>query len=409
MALADLTDWLYDQAAPNILWYVKRLSANDTLATGAHQAGPYIPKELLFRIFPSMNRPDAENPDKRFELRIDSHGDVRPVRAVWYNNRLRGGTRNEARLTNFGGGSSAVLDPDSTGALAIFAFHSNLGADASVCHGWVCDHETQAEQVEDLVGPVEPGGWKIWSVNREGLETPAAPASVRAACWLEPNEIPAEWLTQFPTGAEIIRKTIELRPVHGDSVDLRLLKRRECEFEIFRSVEQAVELPEILRGFGSVEDFVSRAQTILQRRKARSGRSLELHTRAILLEERLQEGTEFSHGPESEASKRPDFLFPSESAYKNPAFPTGKLRMLAAKTTCKDRWRQILNEADRIPHKHLLTLQEGVSEGQFREMTEAKIKLVVPQPLISAYPAAVQPHLQTLESFVADIRLLSQT
>jgi hypothetical protein len=58
--------------------------------------------------------------------------------------------------------------------------------------------------------------------------------------------------------------------------------------------------------------------------------------------------------------------------------------MLAAKTTCKDRWRQILNEADRIPAKHLLTLQEGVSEGQFREMNDAGVRLVVPRALHDA-------------------------
>ena len=32
------------------------------------------------------------------------------------------GGRNEARLTNFGGTSSALLDPESTGALTVFAF-----------------------------------------------------------------------------------------------------------------------------------------------------------------------------------------------------------------------------------------------------------------------------------------------
>ena len=81
--------------------------------------------------------------------------------------------------------------------------------------------------------------------------------------------------------------------------------------------------------------------------------------------------------------------------------------MLAVKTTCKDRWRQILNEADRIPNKHLLTLQEGVSENQFNEMKVAGVQLVIPAPLISSYPPSVRPHLQTLESFIGDVRILS--
>jgi hypothetical protein len=80
--------------------------------------------------------------------------------------------------------------------------------------------------------------------------------------------------------------------------------------------------------------------------------------------------------------------------------------MLAAKTTARDRWRQILNEADRIGTKHLLTLQEGVSETQYAEMRTANVKLVVPAPLLSKYPNSVQPELVTLESFVAELRTL---
>ena len=68
-----------------------------------------------------------------------------------------------------------------------------------------------------------------------------------------------------------------------------------------QEIPRAVELPVIQAGFASVDDFVARAQSILQRRKARSGRSLELHTRQIFIEERLQESVHFSHQPESES------------------------------------------------------------------------------------------------------------
>ncbi|MDX2485459.1 MAG: type II restriction endonuclease [Pseudodonghicola sp.] len=55
---------------------------------------------------------------------------------------------------------------------------------------------------------------------------------------------------------------------------------------------------------------------------------------------------------------------------------------------------------------HLLTLQEGVSEAQFREMTQAKVQLVVPEPLIGKFPASIRADIQTLESFMGDLRLL---
>ena len=137
---------------------------------------------------------------------------------------------------------------------------------------------------------------------------------------------------------------------------------------------------------------------------------LELHTKALFVEEGLKEGTQFVHQPaEADEGKRgPDFLFPSCDAYTDRSFPAGRLRMLAVKTTCKDRWRQILTEADRIKTKHLLTLQEGVSESQFREMVGAGVQLVVPGPLKKKFPTSVQVHLQTVESFIADIRLLGK-
>jgi hypothetical protein len=407
MPLVDVVTWIDEQSADHIVWYVKRLSANDTLANGAHQAGPYIPKGFLFEIFPSLNRPQTENPDKWFWLAVDSHSDGREVRAVWYNNKNRGRSRDEARLTNFGGSASPLLDPDSTGALAVFAFHTKPGEDAGECHVWVCDSKVEEDAIEERIGAVEPGrGGLVWKPGEylAGLfPSPPGPTP----CTLTPEQVWQFWRGRFPAGAEIIRKTVQLRTLHGMNPDVRLLKRRACEFEIFRSVEETLELPAIHQGFQTIEEFVGRAQTILQRRKSRSGRSLELHAREIFLEEALRENENFCYQPESEPGKRPDFLFPSADAYHDAAFPTERLRMLAVKTTCKDRWRQILTEAGRVGRKHLLTLQEGVSENQFREMTDEGVQLVVPSGLHSSYPAAVRPYLQSLESFIGDVRFLA--
>ena len=409
MAIADLTDWMNEYGRPGTVWYAKRLSGNDTLATESHQAGPYIPKDFVFRMFPAINRPDAENPDCRFDLYIDSHSDHRTVRAVWYNNKLRGGTRNESRLTGFGGSQSALLDPDSTGALAVFAFVLGDDGSAHECHVWVCRNEIEEDLLEERLGSIDPKEHVIWepgAVPAAGL-LGAERTAPRTSCRLNGSEIPEAWLKKFPKGEEIILKTFELRPMAGASIDVRLVRRRQCEYEIFQSVEEAFYLPRIKQGFNDVEGFLGIAQTILQSRKSRSGNSLELHVRDIMKEEGLRADTDFTHRPKIEGGKRPDFLFPSQAAYENAHFPAEKLRMLAAKTTVKDRWRQIINEADRITSKHLLTLQEGVSEGQFREMREAQVQLVVPTDLHDVYPPSVRPHLITFESFIADVRLLN--
>ena len=396
----DLPDWIDAYSGGNAVWYAKRLSANDTQASGGHQAGPLILRDLIRAVFPSMDRPQASNPDKRFDLYIDSHSDARRVRAVWYNQ----GTRNEARITNLGGRQSVLLDPESTGALVVFSFPNGRGNENDECHVWVCDHETEADLIEERIGPVEPGRTRIWSADE--IQRQLLPDPVRTDCWLKPEEIPTEWLQVFPSGETIVKKALELSPLSGFSVDARLTRRLECEYQIFQSVEEATELPVIRAGFDNMGAFLARAQSVAQRRKSRAGRSLELNVRELFLEENLREGLDFQYQPESELRKRPDFLFPNEARYKDASYPQDRLMMLGVKMTVRDRWRQVVLEADRIASKHLLTIQRGVSENQFREMHEAGIRLVVPQSLTVHYPKSVQPCLQTLESFIADVRLL---
>ena len=110
----------------------------------------------------------------------------------------------------------------------------------------------------------------------------------------------------------------------------------------------------------------------------------------------------------TEQNKRPDFVFPSGNDYHNPEFPSTKLHMLASKTCCKDRWRQVISEADRIKQKHLFTLQQGVSSNQLAEMYEHGIILVVPQPIISSFPQDYHSKIMNLSGFVNFIRV-SQT
>ena len=402
MPVIDLTDWLgeNDFAQEGVVWCVKRLSANDTLATQAHQAGPYMPRDFMFEVFPQIARPQDRNPDAEFDLYVDSHADHRKVRAVWYNQK----SRNEVRITRFGGSSSALLDPESTGALAIFSFGSASGGLDQECHVWVCDSAPEEDLVLDTVGWVEPGIFRF--LGRDGY---TESAGNNRDCRLAPGEIPSEWLDEFPASAELLSKVIELRPLDSLDPDERLIRRRDCEFQMFQSVEEAITLPVVQRGFGSMDDFIAFAQTTLQRRRVRSGRSLELHTRQIFVEEGLVEDRDFTHDGVSEAGKRPDFLFPSKACYDDPNYPEERLRMLAVKTTCRDRWRQVADEANRIPNKHLLTLQEGVSDVQFGQMKSAGVQLVVPTGLIESYPKSLRPELITLESFIADVRLLKSS
>ena len=75
-----------------------------------------------------------------------------------YNNKWHGGTRNETRLTGLGGASSALLDPENTGALAIFAFTADDHGLVKGCRIWVCHNSFDEDLIEDRIGLVEPEG-----------------------------------------------------------------------------------------------------------------------------------------------------------------------------------------------------------------------------------------------------------
>jgi len=383
-------DWMEQVTGPEWTWYVKRLSANDTLANHSHQVGPYVPKPVFFDLFPST-KSGGSNPDAMFTCSIDSPAaPERTLRAIWYNQK----TRNECRITRWGGGDSPILDPDSTGSVCVFAFHQQAGHDADHCRIWLCDLFEEGT-LQDRTGPVEPG---IPLVMEGGLTRAHAELIVEArSCWLSEAELPADWLREFPSARDIVAKAVELRPLRGEPADTRLLSRRDCEFAVFRSLENVVVLPQLKQGFDSVDEFIAYGHSIANRRKSRSGWSLEYQLAEIFTEERVA----FSHGETSEGHKKPDFLFPSAEAYRKKQQP---LAMLAAKTTCKDRWRQILNEADLIPEKHLLTVQEGLSENQFKEMQDAGVKLVVPRKLQDRYPKPIRRHLLSLDDFLGEVR-----
>ena len=153
----NVTEWLLLHSGRGIHWYLKRLSGSDTLANGTRQAGLCLPTQFLFGLFPSLNRPEVLNPYTWFELYIDSHGDHRRVRAVWYNSKFHSGKRNETKIREQRGPVSALLDPESTGALAVFAFSEATPVREPVCHAWVSQNVSDEDLIENWIGPIEPG------------------------------------------------------------------------------------------------------------------------------------------------------------------------------------------------------------------------------------------------------------
>lgn len=396
-----LSEWLSSISSNEWTIFIKRLSANDTGATKSHQSGVYIPEKVIQSIFPRLNSTETLNPDHRFLSKIESHEcNEQELRAIYYNNRFFTGTRNEKRITCWSKGTntSPIQDPESTGSLAIFAFHRPSDNNSDYLRVWVCRDIEEEDEIENHIGEVIPGTWKLDS----GVNLFSDYKILLSDDYSQ--GIPDEWRSRFPSGEEISNYIIINYPLPGLSPDKIILEWRKKEFELFSKIEDIHvkdKISTVMQGGESVfstTEFVSLANSILNRRKSRSGRSLELLLEKIFPRFGL---TQFSTQSITENSKRPDFVFPSIEKYHDINYPTNRLRMLAVKTTCKDRWRQILNEADRLKgNVHLFTLQEGVSTNQFMEMRENGVTLVVPQKLHTRYPEKVRHELLSLDSFI---------
>jgi hypothetical protein len=186
-----------------------------------------------------------------------------------------------------------------------------------------------------------------------------------------------------------------------DGADAALILWLEREEALFKRLERVQIVERLRTGFGAgenvdVEGFLAYSLTIQNRRKSRAGFSLENHLEWIFSQKKLH----FDRGAATEGKSKPDFLFPGAAAYHDPAFPSRKLIMLGSKSTLKDRWRQVLAEADRIELKHLLTLEPSVSEPQTSEMRAKNLQLVVPKSLHATFRPAQQAWLMSLDEFI---------
>ena len=368
--------------------YCKFLSANDTGQTGAHQSGIYITKDsypLLFDV------PGKKEENKSREVRFTwPRGLETPARFIWYGSK----SRSEYRITRFGR-NFPYLKPEYTGSLMVLV---KDGEEAY--RGWVLDTENDIDAFLNAfaLGPTDTG--HLINTNMVSAETLERNAILEKATAFggdfPSSAIISEAARQIDDAVHNHKEYVRSRP------DEKLLSWTGVEYALFRAIEHAHYSSMISSGFGSLDDFLSLANTVLNRRKSRAGKSLEHQLAAIL------DGNGISYTPQAktEGRRRPDFIFPSQDAYHDPTFPVESLTSLAAKTTCKDRWRQILVESERLKggRIYLCTLQQGISESQMDEMEEEKVTLVVPKPYIRTYPASRRERIWPLSKFIGYVK-----
>lgn len=363
------------------------ITGNDTGTTGSHQAGFYIPKCASALLFDEPGR-KGENKEKTVQIKWQDDFTTESC-MKYYGQR----TRNEYRITRFGR-NFPFLQDENVGDLLIIAkfteedyagyvLSSDEDIDEFFAYFNLAPDETN--QLIDIDGSVKPDE-KI--------------AQLLQSFIAQFNNFPET--RQMAQGARdcynnaygIAENALRKKP------DEVLLNWVDTEYRLFKCMEEKVYADVISKPFGSIEAFVQTANEVLNRRKSRAGKSLEHHLADIFTHNELV----FEEQAITEDNKKPDFLFPNGECYHNMQFPADDLIVLGAKTTCKDRWRQVLTEADRVDVKYLFTLQQGISKNQLKEMHDSRLTLVVPHKYIASFPQEYQSEISDLKRFISLVR-----
>jgi len=214
----------------------------------------------------------------------------------------------------------------------------------------------------------------------------------------------AKFNNVFPVTSEFSRYARQTYPGNVDPVidpDKTITEYMRWEEQLFRRLERHVVSERLSRGFSTsdgedVDSFISFSLSVQNRRKSRAGYAFEDHVRYVL----MKNGIRFSTKVETEHKSKPDFVFPGITEYNNPDFRSEWLTILGAKTSCKDRWRQVLSEARRISVKHLVTLEPAITENQTDEMRASNVQLVLPESIHKTYTADQQNWIMTVKKFI---------
>ena len=324
---------------------------------------------------------------------------------TWYDARENHPTRSEHRLYF---PTTSVSGAAREGDLLVIGKRPDGNAMVIVVAGG-STYENQLSWLFGLPGPSPL--FSVHEISRASdLELGFAARFILEELGIEVEKADENWLDrilqQFPSGfpatrifSAFARETVP-RVASGDDPDLVLMSWLEQEEMLFRTLEKHIVAKRLEGGFGDVEDFISYSLSVQNRRKSRVGYALENHLEEILRNNRVT----YARGQETENKAKPDFVFPGITHYRNRDFPEARLTMLGVKSTCKDRWRQVLSEAARISPKHLLTLEPGISENQTDEMKANSLNLVVPETIHATYRDSQKEWLVDVKGFIALVR-----
>lgn len=388
--------------------YCKFLAANDTTQTKSHQAGVLVSKkaeDVLGLSLMKQKLSDKQNVRERFvnircyyEDDFEKNTKKKQARFVYYE------SKHEYRITRI-----PLIDGNYTGALFVLIKNSIDQYDI-----FILDKEDDIEEYLD-------------TFNLSALNI-----ILEDDCFVNPNNDLAtkekkeidEYLkkiTDFPSTEEVSNKARDIfkkiyindekkeEDIGIANPDKDILNWLNIEYNVFKAIEKKRYGEDLKHGFDSIEEFLTLAKSVLNRRKSRAGKSFENHLNEIFSLNGFINKQDYTYQAKTEKNKTVDFLFPSIELYrdakKNHSLEK-YLVFLAAKTTCKDRWRQILHEAELSKGKriYLCTLQPDISQKQREQMSDANVKLVIPKAIRKKYDKEFRKEIYSLSDFVKYVR-----
>ncbi len=364
---------------------LKFISPNDTGLTGSHQCGFYLPKSAWHIFSPDHPPIDGQNFSQNVQV-LWQDGRQTESCIKWYGV----GTRSEYRMTRFGQ-DFPHLSANNVGDLLIL-----IRTGVAIFHGYVFDSSDDIADIQANLGVEIIGTWGLY-------EGAVSSSENDDNCIKERFEVFIKQLQEFPDTCTISTKAREailscIKTFPRQRLDNRLMLLMDHEYSLFRMVEKKLCQNEICHQFLSMDEFLSTASRIMNRRKARAGRALENHVGYLFQDARIP----FDTRPNVDG--QPDILIPGKAEYENPNWPEDCLYVVGVKTTCKDRWRQVLNEARRVRRKFILTLQKGISAKQMTEMRDSGVSLVVPEKLHSMFPTVEGMEILSVRGFVEEVQ-----
>lgn len=418
--------------------FVKKLSNNDrdwSTNPNKHQGGVYIPVAErdggFFAPLVAKARPDPA---------------ADPIREVWFRTEWpqTGEAKDDTRLVNYTSKGEethmtrlpkAAFSPLSPASWLIMA---PLAPDHSAYECLTIDSTSEtAGQLLDVLG--------LDADFAVGVLEPAAVAARERDLLMDfAEEVAFAWMSgkiaSFAEARAVMPATAELaglaRAAFLNDAGLKALDpyaiakpgdairqiSRVIEWDLFREFQRRERAVQLVRSvFGDapdepgmkavirrIVDAVPEIDAIMlsasQQRKSRAGYSFEHQIEAMLAAAQVPFGKQVVMDA---TKRRPDFVLPSLPHFRRALNGADRGLILSAKTTLRERWKQVENEMGKGGDLFLATVDENIAATAIEAMAAMNIRLVVPESLRKSKDTEYDRHANVLDFatfFEAELR-----